>query len=305
MKKWMFLIILMLLLPVSLMAYDPLYYINRSEVLPILGVSGNIALGYFTSSQFWATDTSGNSELYDLSESISLLRVLASGSYGLTRSHTISILVPAYIQLTGLGDSTGFGIVDPWITLDGWIERDPMVIGRASLRIPLKGYLDGGDPRGYRESDPHLAIDGAVTVRHMASSSIYLQGTAGIRYYFSAWDCIPGSVGDSAVTSPGAEFRGTGFIILPVNPELEIRAGLEGAFRGNTDADRGYGEIENSAFKQVDLRAGFSLDNAQLEMTGDLYLRLSGENTLKEWGIMIRGLGLSLGDVFSTGATGR
>jgi len=36
-----------------------------------------------------------------------------------------------------------------------------------------------------------------------------------------------------------------------------------------------------------------------------VYIRLGGENVDKEWGIILSGIGIDLGDVFSVGTGGR
>lgn len=284
-------------------AYDPLYYQNLTEVLPSMGTSGNIALGYFHASQIWLADSTGEFNLYDLQESNSVLRMLFTGRYGLTASHTLSGMVPMYIQLAGEESSGGGGIADPWISVDGWIERDPQVLLRGALRIPLKGYLETGD---YTESDPHMALDGAVTVKAAVSGGAFLQGTGGLRYYLKAWDRIPGSP-DSAETKPPVEFRGTGFLVLLLNPELEARAGLEVASRGEVSAEieGSSQEVPNSSYRALDLRLGFDLARSDLDLTADVYIRLSGENAYKEWGVMLTGLGLGFSDLVETTGGGR
>ncbi|MBN1433193.1 hypothetical protein JW921_00420 [Candidatus Fermentibacterales bacterium] len=285
-------------------AYDPLYYSNRTEVLPMLGAEGRMAFGFFSSKQVWMTDSTGESHLEDLSSALSVIRMSFIGGYGLTRSHTIGVIIPMYLQVSGPSDSIGGGISDPWVTLEGWIERNPQVILRGAVRIPFKGYLETGD---YTEGDPHWALDGAVTVDHAASSAFHLQGTLGLRYSFGAWDLVPGTRRDSATTTPPIELRGTGFLVLPVNPELEVRAGLEYSSRGNTESelDGVSEEIEHSSVSALDFRGGFSLDNTQLQLVADVYYRISGENTFKEWGIMIQGLGLDFGSLLGLGSSGR
>ena len=284
------------------LAYDPLYYANRTEVLPMLGTEGRMAFGFFSSSQVWTSDSTGESELVDLSEALTVIRMNFSGGYGLTSSHTIGIVIPMYLQLSGPVDSIGGGIADPWITLEGWIERDPQIVLRGGMRIPLKGYLETGD---YTEGDPHMAFDASVTADHAASSAFHLRGTAGLRYFLSAWDAVPSYVRDSVETKPPIELRGIGMLVLSVNPELQIRGGLEYATRGNISGDREpwEGEIDGTATSSLDLRAGIDLDNSQLELIGDVYYRLDGEYVFKEWGIMVTGLGLDLASLL--GSSGR
>ncbi|MBD3369121.1 hypothetical protein GF402_02005 [Candidatus Fermentibacteria bacterium] len=296
-------VLLLLTVAVCAFAYDPLYYQNLTEVLPSMGTSGNIALGYFHTSQIWLADSTGEFNLYDLQESNSVLRMLFTGRYGLTASHTLSGMVPMYIQLAGEESSGGGGIADPWISVDGWIERDPQVLLRGALRIPLKGYLETGD---YTESDPHMALDGAVTVKAAVSSGVFLQGTGGLRYYMEAWDRIPGSP-DSAETKPPVELRGTGFLVFLLNPELEARAGLEVASRGKVSAEIGGSsqEVPHSSYRVLDLRLGFDLGRTDMDLTADVYIRLSGENAYKEWGVMLTGLGLGFSDLVETTGGGR
>ena len=291
--------LLLVLAVSSSVAYDPLYYAARTEVLPMLGTEGRMAFGFFTSSQAWVPDSTGESQLVDLSEALSVIRTSFIGGYGLTSSHTIGIVIPIYVQISGPADSIGGGISDPWVTLEGWMERNPQIILRGGVRIPLKGYLESGQ---YSESDPHLAFDGGLTIEHAASQAFRLRGTAGLRYYLSAWDAIPGTLRDSASTRPPIELRGNGFLVLPVNPELEIRAGLEYATRGQVSAALSTGDedIEGSERSSLDFRAGFSLDSSQLELIADFYYRLDGENVYKEWGIIFQGLGLDLGELLGT-----
>jgi len=283
-------------------AWDPLFYSNLSRVLQSTETDGDVALGFFSSPSHWVTDSTGQSQQWDFSSALSVLRVVATGRYGLTSSHTVSIVIPAFIQLSGDGDSTGVGIADPWISLDGWIERDPMIIARGALRIPLKGYLESGD---YSESDPHLALDGAVTVESEVASGTALRGTAGLRYYMSAWDRIPASR-DSADTRPPLELRGTGFAVFSANPELDLRIGMELSTRGDVSArlDDEWQSVDYTSTRAVDLRAGFDLENESTKILADVYYRLSGENTVKEWGIIVTGLGLDFTDLFGSSSGG-
>jgi hypothetical protein len=285
-------------------AWDPLYYQNLYSVLPSTESDGDVALGFFSASGYWATDSSGSSELHDYGTSLSVLRVQAVGRYGLTNSHTIGVIIPAFLQLSGEGDSTGAGIADPWITLDGWIERDPMILARGALRIPLKGYLESGD---YTESDRHLAFDGAVSVESMVSPGTSLRGTAGLRYCLAAWDGIPRSPRDSASTRPGLEVRMTGFAVFGANPELDLRIGGEFATRGDYSAeiDGSWESVDNTSRSSFDLRAGFDLDSGGTDITADVYYRLSGANTVKEWGLMLTGLGLDFTDLFGSSGSSR
>lgn len=285
----------------TVLAWDPLYYQNRSSVLHSMETDGDIAVGFFSSGSFWRTDSTGESQEYDLDPSLSVLRLLAAGSYGLTNSHTVGVIIPLYAQLSG-SDSTGGGVADPWITLDGWIERNPMIIARGALRIPLKGYLESGD---YREGDPHMALDGSVTVESpLSGPGMLLRATAGLRYYFAAWSALPTSPRDSADTRPPVEFRGTGFLVFKANPELDVRIGLEAASRGDTRADFGDGweDLDYTGRTELDLRAGFDLANSS-GVKGDIYYRLSGENTNKEWGIAVTGLGIDFTDLFGFGGS--
>ena len=285
--------------------WDILYYQNLSAVLPSMASDGDVAIGFFSSSSRWVTDSTGGSVEEDLGTALSVLRVAASGRYGLTNSHTVSILIPAYIQVSGAADTSGAGISDPWITLDGWIERDPMVIGRLGIRIPLKGYLESGD---YSEGDPHLAIDGAVTVETPVSGpGVLLRGTGGLRYSLSAFGADPTFPRDSCDTRPPIEFRTTDFLVFAANPELDVRIGGEFAARGDIEADYGDGweKLEDTATRTLDLRAGFDLGGESASFTGDIYYRLSGKNAFKEWGIAVTGLGLDFTDLFSTGGSGR
>ena len=80
------------------------------------------------------------------------------------------------------------------------------------------------------------------------------------------------------------------------------------ATRGDTSVRResGTDEVNGSSFHQYDLRGGFELDNSSISLTADVWYRLGGENTPKEWGLMISGIGLGLDDIFgSSGGGGR
>lgn len=286
-------------------AWDPLYYQNLSSVLHSMESDGDVALGFFSSSSRWVADSAGEVTEQEFGTALSVIRVVAVGRYGLTNSHTVGILIPLFIQVSGEADSTGAGVTDPWITLDGWIERDPMVIGRLGIRIPLKGYLESGD---YTESDPHLAFDGAVTVETPISGpGVLLRATGGLRYSLAAWDAVPTYPRDSCDTRPPIEFRTTDFLVFKANPELDIRLGAEFAARGDVDCDTGDGweKDEGSATSSFDLRAGFDLGGESTSFTGDIYYRLSGKNANKEWGLAVTGLGLDFTDLFSLGGSGR
>lgn len=285
-------------------AYDPLYYDNLAEVLPAMETHGGVALGYFGAGSYWRTDSLGASDLYDYRTGLGVLRVLFLGRYGLTNSHTVSIVVPAFFQIQGESDSTGLGIADPWVALDGWLSREPQLIARGALRLPLKGALESGD---YSESDRHFALDGALTLETELSqgSDATIQATAGLRYAFWAWDGLFHTPRDSAETRPPIEFRLTSFLRYPFNPELTIRVGGEIASRGESSArteDSTWTQV-GSAFNQVDLRAGFELVNSSMDLTAEVFYRLSGENTDKEWGIMIDGTGLDLFSLFTSSGT--
>ncbi len=286
-------------------AWDPLYYENLSSVLPSMDSDGDVAIGFFSAGGYWATDSTGESQSYDFETALSVIRLVASGRYGLTSSHTVGVLVPAFFQVAGDGDSTGAGIADPWLTLDGWLSRTPMLIGRLGLRIPLKGYLESGD---YSESDPHLALDGALTVETpLSGPGTVLRGTGGLRYSFGAWSALPAFPRDSAETRPPVELRMTGFVVMKANPELELRIGGEFATRGDVDAEIGgeWQNLENTSRRSLDLRAGFDVSNASLSLSGDIYYRLSGGNVNREWGIVLSGLGLDFTDLFGIGSGGR
>ncbi len=290
------------------LGYDPLYYDNLTEALHAMQADGDVAFGYFGASQYWRTDSLGNSDLYDYNTGLGVIRFQFLGSYGLTNSHTLSIIIPGYLQLQGPGDTTGVGISDPWISLDGWLTREPRLFARGAIRIPFKGFLESGS---YTESDRHFAFDGAMTVVTplSAGSGISIEATGGLRYYLSAWDRLHSSKRDSAETKPPVELRLAGFFVLPINPELSLRLGGEFATRGETEARiNGIWNSQNgSGFSQRDLRAGFSVNNASLNLTAEVFYRLGGENTSKEWGLMICGTGLDFTDLFtgSTSSSGR
>lgn len=301
MKMKVALIAVVLLCTGVSVAYDPLYYDNLTQVLSAMEASGGMAIGYFGAGSFWLTDSLGNSEQYDYRTGMGTLRVLFLGRYGLTNSHTISIEVPMFFQLSGEGDSTGIGIADPWISLDGWISREPQLIARGALRIPLKGALESGD---YSESDRHMALDGALTVESPVGqgSGASVQATAGIRYAFWAWDGLFRTPRDSAETKPPIELRLSGFLRYSINPELTVRVGGDIGSRGELEARSG-GSVwtqPGTAFSQYDLRAGFELENSDINLTAEVFYRLSGENTDKEWGIMIDGTGLDLFSLFTS-----
>ncbi len=289
------------------LSYDPLYYDNLTEALGSMQADGDVAFGYFGASKYWWTDTLGNSEEYEYDTSLGVIRFQFLGRYGLTNSHTLSLIIPGYIQLQGPGDPTGLGIADPWISLDGWLTREPRLFARGAIRIPLKGALESGR---YSESDRHFAFDGAMTLVTSISggSGINIEATAGLRYYLSAWDALHGSRRDSAETKPPVELRLAGFLVLPINPELSLRLGGEIATRGETGArlDGNWTDQPGSAFSQQDLRAGFSVNNESLNLAAEVFYRLGGENTAKEWGLMISGTGLDFTDLFtsSTSSTG-
>ncbi len=285
--------------------WDPLYYNGLTRVLRSTESSGDFAIGYFTAGSFWETDTLGFDSLYEHREAQSFLQAAWTGRYGLTSSHTISLVIPMYLQLSG-SEETGLGITDPWISLDGWMSRSPHYLIRGAFRPAFKGYLESSDPP---RSDPHMAAEIA------ASFELPLGGrdgsrfdlTGGLRHYFTAWDRIPGSQRDSSETSPGLELRGCGFLVAPINPELSVRIGGEFATRGKTSYETPGGSVSvrGSNRSYFDLRGGFMLDNADLDLTVDVYIRLGGENIDKEWGIILSGIGLDLGDVFSVGTGGR
>jgi hypothetical protein len=286
--------------------YDPLYYNTLTEVLGATQASGDFGIGFFSAGSYWETDSTGRDSLYEFREALSVIRLSVAGQYGLTSSHTIGIVLPAYLQVAGEGDSAGVGIADPWITFDGWIERTPQLVGRAALRIPLKGALESG---GYSESDRHLAIDGSLTMQTpiSGSSGPLIRATGGLRYCFWAWDQVPGTSRDSADTRPPLEIRGAGSVVLPINIELTVRLGMEVATRGDVSAklESGTEEISGSSFHQYDLRGGFDLDNSSIQLSADVWYRLGGENTTREWGFMISGIGLGLDDILGSSGGGR
>lgn len=304
MSGYRILIIVVLLICSIALSYDPLYYDNLTEALLSMQADGDVAFGYFGASTYWWTDSLGNSEEYEYSTSLGVIRFQFLGRYGLTNSHTLSLIVPGYILLQGPGDSTGLGISDPWISLDGWLTREPGLFARGAIRLPFKGVLESGS---YSESDRHFAFDGAMTVVSPISSGsgISVEATAGLRYYLSAWDALHNDRRDSAETKPPTELRLTGFLILPINPELSLRFGGEIASRGETEAeiDGSWTDQDGSAFSQQDLRAGFSLNNESLNLAAEVFYRLGGENAANEWGLMIRGTGLDFTDLF-TSSTG-
>lgn len=301
MANYRFLLIILFIVYGISFSYDPLYYNNLTSVLHSMESDGDVALGYFGANQYWQTDSLGNSELFDYSTGLGILRFQFAGRYGLTNSHTISIIIPGYLQIQGPSDTTGVGIADPWISLDGWISRSPMLIARGAIRIPFKGALESGN---YSESDRHFAFDGAMTIQSPVSqgSNLSVEATAGLRYYLWAWDALHASRRDSAETKPPIELRLTGFFILPVNLELSLRIGGEIASRGETEAKINGNTIgqENSDFSQQDLRAGFMLNNENLNLTAEVFYRLGGENTSKEWGIMVNGTGIDFLSLFGS-----
>ncbi len=302
------LLLMVVTVPVAL-CYDPLFHDNLVEVLPATGTDGDVAMGYFSSGGVWRTDSTGESTYYELESSVSSLRLLATGRYGLTTSHTVSAVLPAYFLLSAPGDSMGGGIPNVWLSLDGWMERDPQVLLRGAIRIPFKGALETGS---YREGEQNLALDGGVTVEapiSRAYGGASLRGTGGLRYSFWSWGAVPSSrldLPDSADVRPAVEVRLLGQIAFQANPELELHGGLEFATRGDTDVrtEEGETELENTGRSTVDLRAGFSLNRSDMPLSFDLYYRLDGENTVKEWGLMVSGIGLGLGDLFGESTPG-
>ena len=305
MKLLLMTVMILLLTAGVASSYDPLYYDNLTAVLHSMQAGGSLAFGYFGAGQYWHSDSLGNSELHDYETSLGLLRILGAGRYGLTQSHTISIIVPAYLKIQGEGDSSGVGIADPWVSVDGWLSRSPQLLARGALRLPLKGALESGD---YSESSRHLALDGALTVETPLGqgTGATAQITGGIRYCFWAWDGLYAMPKDSAETRPPLELRLTGFIRYPINPELSLRIGGDIASRGETEAKTAAGTIDQagSAFSQYDLRAGIEVSNSSLNLTAEVFYCLSGENTDKEWGIMIDGTGIDLFDLFGSTSSG-
>lgn len=285
--------------------YDPLYYNNLTEALRSMEMDGDVAFGYFMANSYWRTDSLGNSQQYDYDTSLGVIRFQFLGRYGLTNSHTITIVIPGYLQLQGPGDSTGIGIADPWISLDGWLTREPRLFARGAIRLPFKGALESGD---YTESDRHLALDGAMTVVTPISdnSGVLVEATGGLRYYMSAWDGLFSNPRDSAETKPPIELRLTGFIVLPVNPELDLRLGGDIVSRGETEAEINgvWTDQFGSDFAQRDIRGGISINNQSLNLTAEVFYRFGGENTAKEWGLMISGTGLDFTDLFSSTSSG-
>ncbi len=283
------------------MGYDPLYYNNLTEALRAMDMDGDVAFGFFGAGSYWRNDTLGNSQQYDIDPGLGVIRFQFLGRYGLTNSHTISVIIPGFIQIQGPGDSTGIGIADPWISLDGWLTREPRLFARGAIRLPLKSALESGD---YSESDRHLALDGALTVVSPISdgSSALVEATGGLRYYMSAWDGLFTIPRDSAETKPPIEIRLTAFLVLPVNPELDLRIGGDIVSRGEIQAeiDGSWVDQDYSNLSERDLRAGFSINNSSLNLTGEVFYRLGGENTNKEWGLMISGTGLDFTDLFSS-----
>ncbi len=288
-------------------AYDPLYLDNPTEVLHSMKMCGNVAFGYFGANSYWESDTSGTSISVELDPPLGVLRFLMTGRYGLTNSHTISVIIPAYLKLQGYGDSLAMGIADPWFTFDGWLSRSPMLIARGAVRFPLNEALEMMD---YNESDRHAALDGSLTIETpLTHGGITFEGTAGLRYYFRAWDGMPLSVKDSANTKPPIELRLTGHLSFPLNPELSLVIGGDYAVRGDTDAEiDGEKEIiEHSDFSALDIRTGFVLLHDPLELMIEVFYRVSGDNTDKEWGIMFDGTGINYWEMFggSTSGSGR
>ena len=151
----------------SALSYDPLYYDNITEALQSMQMEGDVAFGYFGASSYWSTDSLGNSEEYEYRTSFGVIRFQFLGRYGLTNSHTLSLIIPGFLQLQGSEGSNGIGIADPWISLDGWLTREPRIFARGAIRIPFKGALESGD---YSESDRHFAFDGAMTIVSPLSS---------------------------------------------------------------------------------------------------------------------------------------
>jgi hypothetical protein len=189
------------------------------------------------------------------------------------------------------------------------MERDPQVLLRGAIRIPFKGALESGS---YREGEQNLALDGSVTVEtpiSRAYGGASLRGTGGLRYSFWSWDAVPGTgqdLPDSADVRPAVEVRLLGQIAFQANQELELHGGLEFATRGDTDIRTADGdmELENTGRRTLDLRAGFAMSRSDMPLSFDLYYRLDGENAPKEWGLMVSGIGLGLGDFFGGGTSG-
>ncbi len=285
--------------------WDPLYYNGLTRVLRSTESTGDFAIGYFSAGSYWETDTLGFDSLYEHRETQSLLQAAWTGRYGLTSSHTISLVLPMYLQLSG-SEESNIGITDPWISLDGWMSRSPHYLLRGAFRPAFKGYLESADPP---RSDPHMAAEIAASFELPLGprSGSRFDVTGGLRYYFTAWDKIPGTQNDSSETSPGVELRGCGFLVAPINPELSVRVGGEFATRGQTsyDTEAGSVEVNGSGRSYFDLRGGFMLTNPQMKFNADVYIRLAGENIDKEWGIIVSGIGLDLGDIFGVSTGGR
>jgi len=285
--------------------WDPLYYNGLTRVLRSTESSSDFAIGYFSSGSYWETDTLGFDSLYEYREQQTFLQAAWTGRYGLTSSHTISLVVPLYLQLAGSEEARA-GITDPWISLDGWMSRNPQYLIRGAFRPAFKGYLESADPP---RSDPHMAAEAAATFELplARAGGTRFDVTGGLRYYFKAWDRIPGTRRDSSETSPGAELIGCGFLVAPVNPELSLRIGGEFAARGRTSyrSEAGDVSVPGSNRSRFDFRGGFSLINPQMKFNADVYIRLAGENVDKEWGIILSGIGINLGDIFGVGSGGR
>ena len=296
--------VVMLVLFVSIgLAWDPLAYSYLNEVLSVTETESDFSFGFFSSGQYWETDTLGFDSLYDYRDNLGVIRFQWAGRYGLTPSHTISLIVPGFLQVAGSTDTLGVGIADPWICFDGWISRSPHFLLRGALRPTLKGALDTGN---YTESDRHVAVEisgTAVMPINNSSSGPRVQLTGGLRQYFTAWDQVPSSPGDSADTSPGIELRGEALLILPVNRELNFHAGLEFARRGETEVNSV--DINGSEVSYVDLRSGIQIDNTQLTFEVDVYYRMMGQNVNKEWGLVVSGIGFDMGNLFDLGTSGR
>ena len=58
---------------------------------------------------------------------------------------------------------------------------------------------------------------------------------------------------------------------------------------------------EQDSHSDAVVRAGFDLDNPGISLSADVWYRLGGENTTKEWGFMLSGIGLGLDDLFGSG----